>query len=90
MKPMTIFCCAAAVRSRPELKKPNVGRPSAAEKALTPAPAAAKQAVVAAPVRKKDKQKRKSWSKGPGLGEISAAMAAWRLEIAKPKKGRVA
>ena len=73
---MTTFCCAAVVRSRPELKKPNAGRSSAAEKALPPAHAATKQAAVAAPAPKKDKHKRKSRSKGPGLGEISAAMAA--------------
>ena len=90
MKPRTIFFSAAVVRGRPKLKKPNAGRPSAVEKALPPATAAAKQgAAAAAPAPKKDKQKRKSWSKGPGLEEMSAAVAAWGLEVTKPKKDRV-
>ena len=95
LKPMTSFFDAAAVRGRPKLKKSNAGRPSAVEKALPPAPAAAKQAAAtaapatAAPAPQKYKQKRKSWSKGPGLEEMSAAVAAWGLEVAKPKKDRV-
>ena len=61
------------------------------EKALPPAPAAAKPAAAAAaaPAPKKDKKKRKSWSKGPGLEELSAAVTAWGLEVAKPQKDRV-
>ena len=90
-KPMTSFFSAAVLRGRPKLKKSNVGRPSAVEKALPPAPAAAKPAAAAAaaPAPKKDKKKRKSWSKGPGLEELSAAVTAWGLEVAKPQKDRV-
>jgi hypothetical protein len=78
------------VRGRPKLKKSNSGLTSAVEKALPPATAAAKQgAAAAAPAPKEDKQKRKGWSKGPGLEEMSAAVAAWGLEVTKPKKDRV-
>ena len=90
LQPLTSYFGAAVVRGRPKLKKSNAGRPSAVETAFPPAPAAAKQvAATAAPAPQKVKQKRKSWSKGPGLEEMRAAVAAWGLEVAKPKKDRV-